>query len=379
MHKYLMYNTGEMFTEHQTGGAKRFEELTKYLFSKGVADLCCQDSPAKLEENGLHAAYEFREREKTGLMKLLPPEAARLVTNWSLLKQMKRANYENVVSFDVPPTIGLCLLGFRNVILMIRKDMIGYSTVTAEGKIGWKHRLKMFYMWACESICLKKAKKIVVQCEYDKQQLLNRHSWIAAKVEGKFCVQINNVNPSWIVKKSAAVAPADCPTDQFRVCFVGNFNDSRKGHDILLEAASALQKAGCDIRFEIIGAGRDLEHYRNAYESENIVFHGRLDNPMTMLKSCDLMVVPSRADSCPNTVMESLYNGIAVIGSRVGGIPDILQDPESMFALDAMSLAQCIEKLYKTPQAMETLRARQSARKEELMFDWAQRIYEIIG
>ena len=50
MKKILMYTTGEMFTKHQTGGAKRFEELTKYLFREGKADLCCQDSADVLEK-----------------------------------------------------------------------------------------------------------------------------------------------------------------------------------------------------------------------------------------------------------------------------------------------------------------------------------------
>ena len=378
MKKILMYTTGEMFTKHQTGGAKRFEELTKYLFREGKADLCCQDSADVLEKNGLKAAYVFKEGGNKGVNRFLPPEARRLVANSALIDAIKNKGYEAIVSFDVPPAIGLCIKGVKNVVLMIRKDLIGYDAVITEGKPTVGQRLKKAYMWLCEEICLRKVKKVIVQCEYDKQQLLNRHRHLTKKVDGKFCVQINNVNPSWIVGKSASGQVEERPTNQFRVCFVGNFNDSRKGHDVLLEAARKLHEAGKDIRFEIIGAGRDMEVFRKQYESENIIFHGRLDNPMAVLKACDLMVVPSRADSCPNTVMESVYNGIAVIGSRVGGIPEILLDENAMFELNADSLAACIQNLYDHPEQIVSLKQNQTRRKEELTFDWAEKITGII-
>lgn len=378
MKKMLMYNSGEMFPHSQTGGAKRFEELTRYLFREELADLCCQDNLEVMQQKGLKCTYHFREGSKNGLCRILPPEARRLVANWGLLHQIKKKNYENIIAFDVPPAVGLCLAGFRNVVLMIRKDLIGYDQVTSGMNVSGLHRLKVFYMWLSEAICLKCVKMIVVQCEYDKKQLLERHKWLAPQVGQKFRVQINNVNPSWIVKKSEASIPKERPTNQFRVCFVGNFNDNRKGHDILLKAAQIVHNNGCDIRFEIIGSGRDFELYREQYESKNVIFHGRMDNPMEMLKACDLMVVPSRADSCPNTVMESLYNGVAVIGSNVGGIPEILLDKESMFQLDAENLAMRIESLYHNSDQIEALKNRQAGRKGELMFDWAERITQII-
>lgn len=374
--KILMYSSGRLFTGHQTGGTKRFVELATYLQRHHAAELCCQDDDGTLAANGLHAKYHFRD-SADGKPRFLPPEARRLLKNRTLLKQIGREGYDAVVSFDVPPAIGLCLAGVKNLVLMIRKDLIGYETVSAA--MNWKGKLKLAYLWLCEDICLKKAKYIVTQCEYDKDQLISRHKRLVKRLEKKFRIQINNVNPSWIQQKSARTVAEERSDHRFRVCFVGNFNDARKGHDLLLAAAKRLHQEDCDIKFEIIGAGEDLERFRSQYESDSIVFHGRLDNPMAVLKSCDLMVVPSLADSCPNTVMESLYNGIAVIGSRAGGIPEILLDETALFDLDAEALALRINELYKNADALTRLRLSQQKRKTELEFDWAEKIAQLIA
>lgn len=376
MQKILMYSPAKLFTNNQTGGTKRFIELTKYMQKFYSVDLCCQDNSEILETNELKAKFQFKEAT-TNVLNWLPPEARRLLHNRKLIQCIKQENYDSVICFDVPPTIGLCLFGVKNIVLMIRKDLIGYERVTNQNQNTWRQRSKLAYLWLCEEICLRKVKCIITQCEYDKQQLLKRHKRLAKRIEPKFRIQINNVNPSWIQSKSVAtnVATRD---EGFRVCFIGNFNDERKGHRILLEAARMLQNKSYDIEWEIIGAGHAMETFRDMYENEKIKFHGRLDNPIKLLKECSLLVVPSYADSCPNTVMEALYNAIPVIGSRAGGIPEILQDDEFMFELTADSIAERIQFLYNNRTSLKKMKEKQGQRKEELQFDWAEKISTII-
>lgn len=44
------------------------------------------------------------------------------------------------------------------------------------------------------------------------------------------------------------------------------------------------------------------------------------------LGACDLLCLPSRSEGCPNVIVEALASGRAVIGTRVGGIPELLND-----------------------------------------------------
>ena len=195
----------------------------------------------------------------------------------------------------------------------------------------------------------------------------------------KFGIQINNCNPSWIVKRADEAAEvARKESNCFRVCFVGGFDDLRKGQELFLKAADFLTQKFPDMEFLLVGGGKTLEDWQERFPSERIRFLGRMENPLTVMKNCDLLTVPSLADSCPNTVMEALYLGIPVIGSRAGGIPEILLDEEALFPTDWEQLAGKIETCYRDKAFLTRLREKQAERKKELSFDWAERIFELI-
>lgn len=371
--KILMYSTGYLFGEKQTGGIKRFIELTKYLQNEYNADLCCADSMDVLLKNGLRSTYQIKP-VMSRKFRWAPPEARIAFENRSIIKTIKSENYDYIISFDVPPTISLCLFKVPNIVLMIRKDLIGYFDITHKNK-SLKSLLKRKFLKLCEGICLKGSKRIVTQCEYDKLCLQERHPLIANKVYRKFAIQINNVNPSWIRDTLDKEEKKD---DIYRIGFIGNFNDSRKGHDIFLESAQLLLNKYKNLFFYIVGAGKTENYYKNKYECERIIFLGHQKAPWKSLSMIDLNVVPSLADSCPNTVMESLYYGIPVIGSNVGGIPEILCDKQAIFEPDCKSITEKIEMLINDTQSYEMLKETQTKRRMELTFDWAQMIFDKI-
>lgn len=375
--KLALYTSAKIYGPIQTGGVKRFAELTEYV-NKEIKDamLFTNDNEDVLKEHGINNYIILREGKRIGV---LPPEVQKILSNKSIVKQIKRDNFDNVVVFDVPPAVGLILLGVRNVVLMIRKDMIGYEKVNNRSVTKW---MKICFQWICESICMLKSKKIITQCDYDKNVLKKRHPLLAKMIDEKTAVQINNVNPSWIVKKSGkSIAETNVlwNKQKFIVCFIGGFDNPRKGQDLFLAAATEILKNDSDVQFVLIGGGSKIEEYKKKYESEDIIFLGRQENPLGILKKCDLLVVPSYADSCPNTVMEALYNSVPVVGSRAGGIPEILVDDNALFDLNADDLLKLIIKLKNNNEAMMELKERQKLRKEELTFDWASKIVDIIS
>ena len=376
--RLLLYATGKPFTLPQIGGNKRFVELAAHLCNRHGADLCCADEDEHLGDLLEKTVYRFRQTTFPAF-KLLPPEARRLIANRETVGNIKRKRYDGVIVFDVPPAIGLCLSGVQNVILMIRKDLLGYEkTIHPEESL--KNLVKRSYLWFCEDICIRKVKGIIVQCKYDKMMLLDRHPRLW-RLESKIRVQINNVNPTWIEEK-AQVSPifqADASCSSFRICFIGNFNDRRKGHEVFLPAVREITEAYDYVSVDIIGAGRDLDHFRSLYESGKIHFHGHVANPLAILKSCDLLVVPSFADSCPNTVMEALYCRIPVIGSDRGGIPEILHNnPLELFEMDSESIKQRIVRLLDDKSAFRALKRDEEVIRSDLSFDWASRVESMI-
>ena len=376
MKRILLYSSGIIAEKKPTGGELRFLELARSLTGKEGAELCCADEETALEPYELHADVRMEKPERAP--RCLPEEARILLDTRPVLKRIAKSDYDAVIAFDVPPAIGLSLYGVRNLVLMIRKDMIGYERVKSSGK-GWKKQLRIVYQWACEGICIRKAKQVICQCAYDRDVILNRHPLIKTQMQPKFRIQINNCNPSWIVRRAdETTGKIPKENDRFRVCFVGGFDDLRKGQELFLKAAEQLTQKYPDMEFLLVGGGKRLQDWQERYQTEHIRFLGRMDNPLLVMKRCDLLVVPSLADSCPNTVMEALYLGIPVIGSKAGGIPEILLDEEALFPTDWEQLAKKIEDCFQDRAFLKQKAEKQGKRKKELSFDWAERIVELI-
>ncbi len=379
MKKIIMYSTGKLFQDKQTGGVKRFVELTRYLSNKFPRTiLYSQDNPSIVVYQGVR--HFIKMNSQTSRKYGLPPEASLLISNKNLLNELRKTYYNCIISFDVPPTIGLVLFRLKNIVLMIRKDMIGYELVNIKNK-KYKIWFKIIYQLICESACLLKSQLVVCQCNYDKNVLKSRHPLLAGMIEKKTKILINNVNTTWIMASSASdEKPVGLPlkTSRFRICFIGGFDDLRKGQDLFLDTAIELLNEKYNFEFVLVGGGSDLEIYKQRYKHNNIYFTGRLNNPISVLKSSDLLVVPSKADSCPNTVLEALYNEIMVIGSRAGGIPEILNDENSLFELNVPSLKGKIVGIISEERMREEIRNSQLRRKKELTFDWAHQMSELI-
>lgn len=370
----LLYFTGPVFNMRQTGGIKRFVELSKYYRDSSKDYLfCTQDEEKDVKANGFENFQQLRIPHFHGWRNHLLPELQIALANYDILKKLKKDNYSKVIVFDIPTAISLCLLGFRNIILMIRKDMIGYELVSSP-KRSIKLYLKLAVQWISESICLIRSKKIIVQCNYDSKILCNRHFFLKNAILKKIFIQINNVNPSWAKYKGYNTEIDD---NIFKICFIGNFDNPRKGHDLFLKAVSKLSIP--NLLVVVIGGGANLNYYQQQYHAPHIKFLGHQNNPINELCKCNLLVVPSLADSCPNTIMEALLNNVPVIGSRAGGIPEILYFDEALFDLSVDSLVAKIMLYYQDENFRSKLAELEKQRREELTFGWASKIFDIIN
>jgi len=69
------------------------------------------------------------------------------------------------------------------------------------------------------------------------------------------------------------------------------------------------------------------------------------------LRSLDALVVPSTwPENAPYVILEALASGIAVIGSRIGGIPEMIADAARLFEPgSAASLAEALRRWRESP------------------------------
>lgn len=372
-----MYSTSELFGKRVTGGLKRFLELYYGLTEKKyVVDLYSTDSPNSFRENNVSGYSLLNKINKKSI--IIPAELKIMLSNIKTLIKIKKSEYEAIIVFDVPTAIGLCIFGLKNIQLFIRQDLISYKRISISNRTKNKTLLETYLkaMKLSESICLMRAERIIVQCKYDYNAILSRHKLISELIRNKTTVQINNVNPSWIRNNSENhnldedIMYIENPSEKFVIGFVGDFSNDRKGQRIFVDAIKDLLNDSFKIQAILIGDGNQLEDYMKECSGyADILFAGRVKNPIAIMKKCNLIVVPSLADSCPNTVMEALYNEIPVIGTYSGGIPEILESDIALFLPNSLSLQEKMEFFMNTDNLIK-LKNHQKARKEELEFDW---------
>lgn len=82
---------------------------------------------------------------------------------------------------------------------------------------------------------------------------------------------------------------------------------------------------------------------------ERVKFLGHVTNIPERLKEIDIVVIPSQNDAFPYIAIESLAMGKAIIGTNVGGIPEIIRDNKTGIIIhygNPKELSEAIKKLF---------------------------------
>lgn len=120
-----------------------------------------------------------------------------------------------------------------------------------------------------------------------------------------------------------------------------------KGFDVLLDSFSRLAGNRPDVHLCLLGDGplrQSLEAQAGALGvADRVCLPGHVTDVRPWLSAFELMVVPSRSEGLPMVVLEAMASGRAVVATRVGGIPEVVQDgctgllvpPENAAALAA--------------------------------------------
>lgn len=111
---------------------------------------------------------------------------------------------------------------------------------------------------------------------------------------------------------------------------------SYKGVYVLIDVAEEiiLKKKRKEAVFICCGDGPDLEVCKNRIEKKNLQDHffflGKREDVNVLLRSATIAIVPSLwQEAFSLTVIEAMASGIPVIASKVGGIPEIIEDGRS--------------------------------------------------
>ena len=82
------------------------------------------------------------------------------------------------------------------------------------------------------------------------------------------------------------------------------------------------------------------------------------EDAMRIIKSSSIVVVPSRMESLPTTVKEAFYLNVPVIGTNVGGIPELIKNNETGIIIppeNSSTLAEAVNELLSNKEKAQKL------------------------
>ncbi len=149
---------------------------------------------------------------------------------------------------------------------------------------------------------------------------------------------------------------------EFVIGSVGSLT-TEKGHIDLLRAMVSIKEYGIsDIKMRIIGEGPERHRLEEFIMANNlgadVSLEGYVPNVRDIYSQFDLFVLPSYNEGLPMVMLEAMASGVAVIATRVGGIPNAIHhglDGLVVTPGDVQGIVNAIIKMRNDPKLLKKI------------------------
>lgn len=313
-----------LVTQSEFGGAQRYIfEMVSNLNRKQYEILVAA---------GQGDGELFKKLQNINIKKIPLEQLKRVPWPWQVLLVIKEIR--NLLKKEKPDFLFLCsttagllgsiagfLLKIKNCKLKIIYRIGGWAFRDPRGF--WKN----WFILLAEKITGLLKDAIIVNSEIDRKLVL-KYKIVPAK---KIFKIYNGLNPESLNFLSRQEARERLNLEQSAkiVGTVANFYKT-KGLKYFIEAANKLIEVKPQSVFVIIGDGRlrpELEAQIKKYNLENKVFLiGRIPDAYKYLKAFDVFVLPSLKEGFPWIILEAAAAELPIVATKVGAIPEILEE-----------------------------------------------------
>jgi len=136
----------------------------------------------------------------------------------------------------------------------------------------------------------------------------------------------------------------------------------RKGINYLIEAMPKITSEFPNVKLVIVGEGPErtkLEKLIKKLDQErHIQLLGHINSTAPLMKSANIFCLPSKREAFGLVNLEAMITGLPIVATKVGGIPEIIEDNENGILIEpenSEAIAEALKKLVKSESLREKL------------------------
>jgi glycosyltransferase involved in cell wall biosynthesis len=157
-----------------------------------------------------------------------------------------------------------------------------------------------------------------------------------------------------------------------------------KGHKVLLDAFSNILKKSPQVKCWIIGKGPEEKELKEQVKElnieANVIFWGGRSDVFDMLAASDIFVLASiEREGMALSVVEAMASNVPVVVTKVGGLPELIQDKKEGLVIppnDSNKLTEALEELINDPHKRQIF-AQEANKKFHAKFESQKMISRI--
>jgi colanic acid/amylovoran biosynthesis glycosyltransferase len=214
-------------------------------------------------------------------------------------------------------------------------------------------------------------------------------SQVSRNVEAEFWDRLEVVHCGVDLDVFSPLRRVPAPGGGLRVLTIGRLA-AEKGHVHLLQAIARLVHGGRDVTLTLVGDGPERERLRDLARAlrieDRVSMPGAVgqDDIVDYYARADVFCLPSFAEGVPVVLMEAMAMELAVVASRIMGIPELVDDQRSgLLVAPAREdlLVEALERLADDPALRRQLgdAARQKVAREFEISDVAAQLHDVFA
>ena len=181
----------------------------------------------------------------------------------------------------------------------------------------------------------------------------------------------NGVDLAALQRAAAAPPAVKLPRADGRVGCLGRL-EPVKGTEYFLRAAALVSADHPQVRFVVAGRGSCAHALKDLAAKLGVAglvdFVGYVDSAPALLKTLDVVVVPSLSEASGLTAMEAMALGVPVVATEVGGLSEVVENGATGLLVppaDEQALARAVTRLLENPELSRRFSAEGVCRAHE--------------